>query len=129
MLCVEFHAIFIHNRDTLTNVDPLCKFQRSHFPHLCSTLSRKFDMVRFRLVFCRGTSFVSRVNVRSHSQGCHAPWKTWKVRGKNIGPGKSANFSLGPGFFYFFKHFPMSGTSCRGRENLLTTDAKVEALK
>ena len=46
------------------------------------------------------------------------PGKSGKVRGKNIGPGKSGNFSLGPGFFIFSSIFPMSGTSCRGRENL-----------
>jgi len=46
------------------------------------------------------------------------PGKSGKVRGKNIGPGKSGNFSLGPGFCIFSGIFPMSGTSCRGRENL-----------
>jgi len=38
-------------------------------------------------------------------------------RGKNIGPGKSGNCLLGPGFFIFSSIFPVSGTSCRGREN------------
>ena len=59
-----------------------------------------------------------------NEQGCHAPWKTWKVResqGKNIGPGKSGKireFFARPWIFYFFKHFPYVGNELPRKEKL-----------
>jgi len=68
-------------------------------------------------------AFKNIIRVATH------PGKPGKSGKKNIGPGKSGNFLLGPGFFSFSSIFPMSGTSCRERENLPGNRCESESIK
>ena len=49
----------------------------------CSKCQRGYDFCERCVI--KGVDYLNRMVLL---QGCHAPWKTWKVREKNIGPGK-----------------------------------------